>query len=78
MRLLLVAEQDEDGEISCVWYWRSDMTAARPVMRRDELPEDLSTAEFSGAAREKISFWIEHRLAASEAAGPCRNQGGKT
>lgn len=66
VRLLLVAEQDEDGRVTCVWYWKTDMMAARPLTRREDLPEDLSAAEFSGASRDQICFWIEHRLAAAQ------------
>ena len=45
------------------------MMAARPLKRRDELPEDLSKAEFSGAPRERICHWIEDRLGVDDPEG---------
>ena len=66
MSLLLVAEQDENGELAWVWHWRSGFNAAKPLTRLDEIQHDLDCAECHGATLGKKRAWIGHCLVGRE------------
>lgn len=62
MKLILVSEQNEEGEIAWVWVWRPGMRTARPLGREPEILQELDHCEVYGASRENVLDWICSRL----------------
>ena len=60
--MLLVAEQDEHGDVAWVWFWCPGFRSARPLKTLAKLPENLDQAEVYGASRDEILAWTRSRL----------------
>ena len=53
-QMIIVAEQDADGQVIAAWRYTSKQKIARPIKFNDPKVMDLSNATYYGASKEEI------------------------
>mgnify|MGYP001822623277 CR=1 FL=1 len=62
MRLVLVAEQDENRDVAWVWVRRPGLRTAKPIEGDSDIPNPFGQVEISIASHEHVLEWSHNKI----------------